>query len=200
MTAEQGVATVASSAVAAAATGGLSGPGRVWRSLTRGVEAVRSALLGLADRVPAHLGTTVAAGVAAMTVAVPGSSAPDAVPRRERPVVSVPAPLTAPVPDQDLATPIPATPSVPSAPEAPPVPSDSQLPPPPHRHPIGEALGLIDAGAAADTVVVPVEPPSRAVPARPGRALRQTGREAWEWTVETGRETGRELRHRTRPG
>jgi RNA polymerase sigma-70 factor, ECF subfamily len=202
MAAEQGVATVASSAVAAAATGGLAGgPGRVWRSLARGVEAVRSALLGLANRVPAHLGTTVAAGVAAVGMAVPANTpATDGGPRRDRAAVSVPAPLIAPVPDQGLGTPIPATPSVPPAPEAPPVPRDSQLPPPPHRHPMGEALGLLDAGAALDTVVVPMEPPSRVVPERPGRALRQEGREAWRWTVETGRETGREMRHQARPG
>jgi hypothetical protein len=202
MAAEQGVATVASTAAAAAATGGLvGGPEGVWRSLARGVQAVRSAILHLgavAERTTAVLGSV--AGVATMAVV---AVAPEAQPRRDRATVVVPAPaaLAAPVPDQGLAVaPIPATPEVPSAPAAP---SERQLPPP-RRHPVGEALGLLDVEAVADTVIVPVEPPSRAVPDRPGRAAWQAGREAvrgtWERGIEEGRQAGRELRRKTRPG
>jgi RNA polymerase sigma-70 factor (ECF subfamily) len=220
MAAESGMAQTASTAAVAVAGGGMaSGPSRLVRAVTRGLDMVMEAVSKLGGGVNLPAGLDLVAGAAvAIALAGPatgGTPSPTSV-GGARPVVSVtsgpkvvpshPAPgLAAPVPDAGL--PAPAAPNPPPTPAAPAatVPEAPVSPPPAHPNPIGHLLSLVDVEARVTGVALPWTPEAprtgidaldqdrtEDVPDRPGRRAWDASRERGKALWSEGRRQGHE--------
>jgi RNA polymerase sigma-70 factor (ECF subfamily) len=208
MAAEQGTASVASTAVAAMAAGGAAaaaGPPTVWRAVRRGAEAVWGAAVRLGVAAAGSAGPQLVAGtvvVVALAGPPPGTPPPAAVPAGRAPAapVTLPSPgVTPPSVPEPIAVPAPATPRPPVTPVAPNPPAPLAAPgapAPPVRTPappnsLGSIFTLLDVEAAFDGGRLPqvAEAPDLEATAREvwqaGRAaLTEAGTSAWRTAEE----------------
>ena len=195
MAAEQGVASVASTAVAAMTVGGAAAaPPALWRAVRRGAEALWQAAVKLgAAGTGSAPGIPLAVGAAVLALAGPmaGPAHPESSVRSPFATVSggrsqptgagwspVPsAPATPAVP-----APVPPTVPAPAAPPPPrplatPSPGPPVVAPPASPNPAGSALALADVDAAFDAAALPQH----------GSDLPATGRAAWDGLRKDGR-------------
>ena len=223
MATETGMAQTASTAAVAVAGGGVaSGPIRLARAVSRGLDAVIGAVSKLGGHVHLPAGLDLVAGaVAAIVLAGPaaGGSPSPAPAGAARPAVSVPARpetvpgpgLRSPVPEAGL--PAPAAPAPPSTP-APPVatvPEAPVSPPPARPNPLGQLLSVVDVEATFTGITLPRTPEaprtgvsaldedrSELTPDRPGRHAwdrsRELGRALWSEGNRRAQATGNEGR------
>jgi RNA polymerase sigma-70 factor (ECF subfamily) len=223
MAAESGMAQTASTAAAAVAGGGfVSGPSRLVRAVTRGLDVVMQAMSRLGGHMNLPAGLELVAGAAvAIVLAGPGAggSATPTPAGADRPVVSAPARpeivpspgLASPVPEAGIPT--PTTPTPPAAPATPAatVPETPVSPPTPRPNPLGQLLSLVDVEAAFTGVSLPWTPEaprtgvapldqdrSEMAPERPGRRIwdgsRERGKALWSEGRRQGHETWNEAR------
>jgi RNA polymerase sigma-70 factor (ECF subfamily) len=185
MAAEQGTASVASTAVAAMAAGGAAArPPTVWRVVRQGADAAWSAAVRLGV-VAAGSAASQLAAATAVVVTLTGPLAgtpPPATPAGRAPgaIVTLPRPGPAgPVVPEPIAVPAPVTPRPPVTPVAPAPPDPlaapgTPAPPvenPPATNPVGPVLDLLDVDTAFDAAILP-----RAAEAPD---LRESARETW---------------------
>jgi RNA polymerase sigma-70 factor, ECF subfamily len=209
MAAEQGTASVASTAVAAMAAGGAAaGPPTVWRVVRRGAEAVWGAAVRFGAVTAGSVGHQLVAGTAvvvALAGPVAGTAHPAAAPAGRAPTAGLTLPSpggTRPSVPERIVVPAPVSPTPPVSPVAPTPPASLGAPgrpappvtTPPAPNPLGSIFDLLesDADAAFDRAAFPQ------VAEAPG--LGATAREAWragrDAVTEAGTigwRTGREL-------
>jgi RNA polymerase sigma-70 factor (ECF subfamily) len=227
MAAEQGVASVASTAVAALTAGGAAAaPPELWRVVRRGAESLWQAAVRLgAAGTAAASGIPLAAATAVLALAgLLGAPAhPDSISRPAAASASagdrhsgsgwspIPDPAGAPVP-------APVTPAVPApigppqvapsppTPIATPSPGPPVMTPPASPNPVGSALALGDVDAAFDATALPRQGSDLSHTARAtwdeirrdGRAGWQAGRSAAAGTISAGLGTARDAPGRGR--
>jgi RNA polymerase sigma-70 factor, ECF subfamily len=192
MAAEQGTASMASTAVAAMTAGGAAAaPPALWQAVRRGAEAIWQAAVRLGVATATRPGPGLELAAAAVLALV--GPAPEGATTRPTPVSAIAdrqaGPAWSPVPAPAApAVPAPSVPAVPApigaapvapAPPAvtPPSPEPPVRTPPASPNPVGSALSLTDVDAAFDAAALPGQ----------GTDLPDTGRTAWDELRRDGR-------------
>jgi RNA polymerase sigma-70 factor (ECF subfamily) len=221
MAAESGLAQTASTAAVVVAGGGVaSGPGRLARAVSRGLDVVLGAVTRFGEQATAFSTGLDLVAAAAVVVALAGPGAggtpsPAAagpgwavasVPIRPEPFGTRPTDGLHPVPDAGLTAPTPPAPPTAPAPPAAAVPEAPVSPPPARPNPLGHLLSLVDVEATFTGIALPSTPEApptgvgpidrdrpQPVPDRPGRRMWDAGRERAQASWSEGRRQGHEM-------